>query len=446
MSYQPLNQLFTLTSADGINSDSVTSGGNWSVNTYTGQWEQNDYPYVGVNLQVDEAGTLYFDFSQDGVNFSSYPVNGFTIASGINEVHTAWKGGRYFRVRFVGTGGRSYFRLKTYYAQGNLPLSAPLNQSISSDQDATVVRAVLTGQIPDGSFINEPADGAGFRTTANLSDGSIYDSGVLNLDSYTQVGTSVVCDNNGTLRFIFGSSATMSGATAGVNGVERVITVPYSASTGYQYYSAPAFTPYVRYEFENTAGQGSTTQLFFDTRFVTKSISGQILRMDGFISPSMVANLGRSVIVGTKPDGNFGNVSITETSNVDGIYENLNVVSGARPSQLSGRTAKHLTVDITANTLLNTTTVGKTVYITDMILTVDNSNTTATGRLNIRNGITATGSISLPILAQEAPTSETAITVITHAFVEPLPFDTGIFLELAAGTLTVTGHIMGYEE
>ena len=307
MSYLP--NILSITSDVGVNSDTVTSGGNWVGNIYTGSGELNDYAYVGVNLQVDEAGTLYFDFSQDGSNWSTYPVAGFTIASGINEVHTAWKGGRYMRPRFEGVdGSRTFFRLQTYYSNLPLPLSAPLNQSIGDDQDATVVRAVNTGQIPDGTFINNPADGAGFRTTAVVSDGGTFDSGVLNLTDYTQVGTSIVCDKNGTLEFIFGSSASMTGSTPGANGVERVITVPYSASSGYQYYSAPAFTPYVRYRFTNTAGQGDTTQLFFDTRFLTKSVSGQLLRVDGFISPAMVANLGRNIQVGEDPTGVFTNI------------------------------------------------------------------------------------------------------------------------------------------
>ena len=165
MSYLPNIQ--SLTSDIGVNSDIVISGGNWSGNTYTGTGEQNDYNYVGVNLQVDESGTLFLDFSQDGTNWSTYPVNGFTIASGINEVHGAWKGTRYVRTRFIGDdGSRTFFRLRTMYSYDPIILTAPLNQSIGSDQDASVVRAVNTGQIPDGSFINIPADGAGFRTTS----------------------------------------------------------------------------------------------------------------------------------------------------------------------------------------------------------------------------------------------------------------------------------------
>ena len=159
MAYFP--NILSNTSPIGTNSDTVISGGNWSGDTYTGSGEINDYAYVGVNLQVDESGTLYFDFSQDGTNWSTYPVNGFTVASGINEVHTAWKGGRYMRPRFVGSGGRTYFRLKTYYSNLPLPLSAPLNQSIGSDQDATVVRSILEGQKLNNTFDTVPLDSTG---------------------------------------------------------------------------------------------------------------------------------------------------------------------------------------------------------------------------------------------------------------------------------------------
>ena len=297
MSYIP-NQI-SETSAIGVNSDTAISGGNWSTDTYTGTFELNDYAYVGVNLQVDEAGTLFFDFSQDGVNFSSYPVAGVDVASGINEVHTAWKGGRYFRVRFVGTGGRSFFRLKTFFSHHSLPLSAPLNQGIGSDQDATVVRAVNIGENPAGSYTNQKVDGQGYLTTTPLGISGQYDTGVLDLQGYTQVQTHIVADVDGSITVEFCSDA---GGT-----VARTLTIPYSASAGFQMFSAPAFTPYVRYIYNNNGvtGQGS---FFFETKFLTKSLSGQLLGMDSFISPSMVANLGRNVIVGRDEAGTFRNV------------------------------------------------------------------------------------------------------------------------------------------
>jgi len=285
----------------------------------------------------------------------------------------------------------------------------------------------------------------GFQETNNVVSGGTFNSEVIDARNFQQVDTHLISDQNGTIGFKFCSTSNCSGTTVGQNGVERYLTIPYLTSTGFQLYSAPAFTPYVQYSFTNT-GTGDTTQFFYETKLLKQSLSGQLLRVDGFISPAMVANLGRSVLAGSKPNGSFGNVSITETTNDSGTYENLNVVSGARPSQLAGRTAVHIPVDIVADTLVRTTTVNKTVYVTDLILTIDNSNTGSSGRLNIRNGITVTGSTVLPLLTQEAPTNETAVTVVTHSFVEPLPFNTGIFLDIAAGTLTVTGHIMGYEE
>ena len=295
MSYTP-NQI-SETSTIGVNSDTVISGGNWVGDTYTGTFELNDYAYVGVNLQVDEAGTLFFDFSQDGVNFSSYPVAGVDVASGINEVHTAWKGGRYFRVRFVGTGGRSFFRLKTFFSHHSLPLSAPLNQGIGSDQDATVVRSVGIGENPAGSYTNQKVDGQGYITTTPLAISGQYDTGVLDLQGYTQVQTHIVSDVDGTITVEFCSD---SGGT-----LVRTLTIPYSAASGFQLFSAPAFTPYVRYKYDN--GLTIQTSFFFETKFLTKSLSGQLLGMDAFIAPSMVANLGRNVVVGEEPDGTFTN-------------------------------------------------------------------------------------------------------------------------------------------
>jgi hypothetical protein len=286
----------------------------------------------------------------------------------------------------------------------------------------------------------------GFQETNNVVSGGTFNSVVVDARNFQQVDTHVVSDQDGTLGFKFCSTSNCSGTTVGQNGVERYLSVPYDASTGFQLYSAPAFTPYVQYSFTNT-GTGDTTQFFYETKLLKQSLSGQLLRLDGFISPAMVANLGRSVIAGKRPNGVFENVSITETTNDSGVYENLNVVSGARPSQLAGRTnIKIIMTGDTSNSLKYTVSAGKTLYITDVILTIDNSDNTSKGSLNLRDGLTITGDTTLPILVQEAPTNESSVTVITHAFNEPLDFTNGVFLDLSTGILTVAGIIEGYEE
>lgn len=136
--------------------------------TYTGTIEQNDYNDVIVSCQTDNSGTLYFDFSVDGTNITTFPVNGFDVASGIHEFHTALKGPRWFRVRLVNdAGAQSYLRLYTYYGAFSKIPNAPLNQSIVSDSDAIISRSVITGQVQGGTaFANVKIDNS---TDANLS-------------------------------------------------------------------------------------------------------------------------------------------------------------------------------------------------------------------------------------------------------------------------------------
>jgi hypothetical protein len=299
MSYQTIR--LADTSAIGVNSDNVISGGNWVGNVYTGAGEQNDYTYVGVNLQTDEAGTLTFEFSQDGVNWSKYPVTEFSVAAGINEVHGAWKGTRWVRPKFTGTGGRSFFRLRTMYSDVPITLTAPLNQSIGSDQDATVVRAVGVGEDPVGSYQNEKTDGLGFSTTSTLTANEVFNSGVLSLEGYTQVSTSIVADQDGTINLRFYSDA------AGTDEL-RALNIPYTGDSGYKLFSAPAFTPFVEYSFTN--GPSAQGDFYYDTKFTTKGISGQLLGVEDFIASGMVANLGRNIIVGQVPDGNYANQKV----------------------------------------------------------------------------------------------------------------------------------------
>lgn len=297
------------TSADGVNSSTLTTGPLWSGNVWTGAGEQNDYNYVGINLQSQSGGTLTFEFSQNGTDWSKYPVTEFTVAAGINEVHGAWKGTRYVRPRFTADGIGTYFRIRTMYSYDPIVLSAPLNQSINTDSDANIVRAVSIGEVPDGSYTNQKIDGVGFQTTDNLASGATFSSDVVDAQGYTQVQTNIVCDNDGTLGFKFCSTANCTGTTTGQNGVERYLSVPYSSSGGFQLFSAPAFTPYVQYTFTNN-GTGTTTQLFYETKLLTKGLSGQLLGMDAFISPSMISNLGRNVQVGKDPNGVFTNTKV----------------------------------------------------------------------------------------------------------------------------------------
>ena len=183
-----------------------------------------------------------------------------------------------------------------------------LTKALVPSGDGSYAERVNVGTTaPDGT-INAKGDGLGFATSALLTNGQTFDSGVLSLVGYTQVQTDVLSNVSGTVVITFIEDA------AGTN-VLRTLTIPYIGGSGYQMFSAPAFTPYVRYRFTaNAAGQ---TQFYFDTKFLTKAISGQVLGLDSFVSPSMVANLGRNILVGRTPGNLYKNVGVNGNGHLE---------------------------------------------------------------------------------------------------------------------------------
>ncbi len=362
-----------------IGSDStinVIGGSIASPSTYTSNSERSYEPDVGMFFKADQAGVLKFQFSPDDSTWSTFPVNGFTIASGVWEFHTAVKLPRYFRWQFTPSSGTATFDAYVYYGtfrQG----SAPLNQSISDDSDAQIVRAVTVGTEPNGSYANVKKDGSGFRTTANLAGttlsvgflagytgnitvgdtSSFAASGYVYIDSEFMAYT--VTDGtqlNITARGQFGSTDA-NHSTAGVavgevynsgiltldgytevatkrlssnNGqgrfrwfsdsagtdVIRTLAPAYNKTQGYDYLAAPNFGPYVQYIHANTETT-DTTDFYFETEFYTKAISAQVLSMNSTILGGMTANLGRNVICGQVNGGSFSNVGITSTRQGD---------------------------------------------------------------------------------------------------------------------------------
>jgi hypothetical protein len=283
-----------------------------------------------------------------------------------------------------------------------------------------------------------PAEVTGFVTVVPLGIGGNFDSGVLDVNGRTQVQTEILASHDGTINISFCADS------GGVD-VVRSLSIPYVATGGYQFFAAPAFGNFIKYEFLNTSGSVQT-DFYYTTKFLTVAIAPQLLTTGAFIAPAMVANLGRNIIVGQDENGVFGNVSVTDTVNDAGSYRNLNVVSGARPSQLAGRVKVTEVIDTTVSVLQRTITAGKTFFITDIILTIDNSDNSSSGRVNLRDGLTVAGTINFPIQVQEAPTNESAVQVVSHQFLEPLEFSTGLFIEEGAGINIVAGVIIGYEE
>jgi hypothetical protein len=264
-----------------------------------------------MNLQTDEAGTLTLEFSQDGTNWSKYPVTEFTIAAGINEVHTAWKGGRYVRPKYTGTdGSKTYFRLQIYYSNHPLPLSAPLNQSIGIDQDATVVRAVNEGLNANSTYTQKPISSV--VNTLSWVSGSdlpfsasqVWTSDWATLEGYA--GLTVLADGvagspaPGTMSMQFSHNAIDVHRNISVTTEDIANTAPRTLG---------AVAKYFRLKYEN----GSVAHDWTDIQTMFQEQQVQLVsRLNDSISANIDVTNVRSVLVGSDNAGNYRNSTVDE--------------------------------------------------------------------------------------------------------------------------------------
>jgi hypothetical protein len=134
-----------------------------------------------------------------------------------------------------------------------------------------------------------------------------YSSGILSMSDRSQVQTHILSSDDGLVTIHFFGDA---GGTDYV----RTLSIPYTAANGFQLFSAPAFTPYVEYHFAGSTGV-TQTDFFYETKFLMTGLSPQVLGAEAFISPAMVTQLNRSIIVGKTSGGDYNNVAIEPVSN-----------------------------------------------------------------------------------------------------------------------------------
>jgi hypothetical protein len=95
--------------------------------------------------------------------------------------------------------------------------------------------------------------------------------------------------------------------------------------------------------------------------------------------------------------------------------------------------------------LVYSATTGKTLYITDLNIFIENSEN-ALARVNLVNSTGATTPVVYPMVVADPANKATESLVNSHTFTEPLEFDTGVYVDITAGTVEIVGILNGYEE
>lgn len=134
--------------------------------TFTGtSWQSTlDYGVVSIDVATDQNSAtdgLVVQWSSDGENVHNTDV--FTISANKYKTFTFGPANLYVRVFYTnGSTPQTFFRINTILKKTYVkPSSHRISDSIVADDDAELVKSVLAGETPSGSFVNFQATARG---------------------------------------------------------------------------------------------------------------------------------------------------------------------------------------------------------------------------------------------------------------------------------------------
>ena len=133
--------------------------------TFTGGWQDTkNYGVISIAIKSDKASAtdgLVVEWSPDQIVVAD--TDKFTLSANVGKVFTFGPASRYVRVKYTnGAAAQTTFNLETLLRRVYVkPSSHRINDSIVAQDDAELVKAVLTGENPGGTFVNFQATTAG---------------------------------------------------------------------------------------------------------------------------------------------------------------------------------------------------------------------------------------------------------------------------------------------
>jgi len=150
---------------------------------FTGAWvEVLNHTNISVLVFADKNSAtdgLVIEFSSDGVNVDD--SDRFTISANAGKTYSFGVTSRYVRVKYTNDGiAQTIFRLQTlHHPFAPKPSSHRINDSIIDQDDAELVKAVITGKMPSGAFTNvQVTTNGNLKTSLEELDPAIEGAGV----------------------------------------------------------------------------------------------------------------------------------------------------------------------------------------------------------------------------------------------------------------------------
>lgn len=155
--------------------DGISAGNNSTTlltagSTFTGTGESLlGYESVSVYVVSDQAGSLFFDTSTDGVNWETPAARNYPGGS-IGQGYVFTPVSAFFRVRFTNTAAvpQTVFRMQTIMRSNpSGPIFSRLDTPITDGSLAAQERAVIAGKSPSGTYLNVPTNFIGYLETVS---------------------------------------------------------------------------------------------------------------------------------------------------------------------------------------------------------------------------------------------------------------------------------------
>lgn len=296
--------------------------------TFTGATE-NILGYNQIVMQMAGGpaiamGSLYFEFSPDGVNWDvSVPSlirdPSFVIPVPLIPV-APW-----FRVRYINDGGsaaiaglglsetagtptlQSSFRLNIYYfKEATTNLARTLDQTIQGSDPVVLVRSIATGKQPDGDWENQFSSGSdpGNSSTAPLGGGGVFTGSARGTTGYGGMMVLVYSDQPSVTN---GLVAQFS-ETENFALIHRTVPFTYTVTgQGEPFFIPSMFGEFMRVRYTN--GASAQTAFVLRTELLAGASQAPLGPVSGDMSDSSLVQMVRNVAVAENDGGTYGNIT-----------------------------------------------------------------------------------------------------------------------------------------
>jgi len=265
-----------------LGADAVFTGSGWQ--------DTLDYGVLSVNITTDQNSAtdgLEIQWSDDGISVNDYDY--FTILANQSKTFTFGPANRYYRIKYTnGSGGTTTTLsitslVRRVYVK---PSSHRINDSIVGEDDAELVKSVLTGLAPDGAFKNVQVTNAGNqKISIEEFDGAVsstMDSFSDNIDGET--GLLVAAGIYGRVSDTILAPISIDSSTHAINAItyehheihggSHYNYCDYLAATGSGtviefIFTTPNTTKWVHLTFDVFSATGATIQLYEGTSGIT---------------------------------------------------------------------------------------------------------------------------------------------------------------------------------